>query len=330
MLLRPTILEKCARGPYTSKLLNTSFIRTGSPSSNSILYSVCMAFKYYRMEMESHVERCEKLWKEIKSTLSKTAWTRWSTPFEKVVYILDESLKHFRIQIERDERWEQLYTQETDGMELLEIFWDKHRVYFFELFENWKQKKEEDKEKDEEEMLHRWDEMVYQFIHFCIESLETEMEKKGDPFLKMNLHEKKTVIFRLIGIWKQIREWVLEDLYDQFIQETELDEFSMQFLLPILCDYFKINILIIDADTGKPSVETMKYCLDRPNFLENKHPYLLLLYFPTCHHFESLGKQIKYPHRPLVLSRFLYKKDPFVITYLAYLESQLPDAFRKD
>jgi len=307
------ILDKQAIEPYTCDILNSSFLRTGSMSQHSLLYSICLAFKYYRNKMESEPEMCQSLLDQMMAKIQMDDW------FEKehIHRLLLNYWTQFMDAFEMDTRFSK---EEKESIEFLAFFWKKENQSVSSHFEL-------KFPLSYVECLSMWEEQMYSFLHQCIEHLELEIQEKGDEFSKMSKSHKKKVIFHFIRISKLLLDTILEDHFRTFLQS---DQKGLSILLPYLFESFQINILILNADTGKPSVDCMKY-LDLPYCFDNPNPFIVLLHFPSVDHFECLGKQMKRsPQSPLVLSRFFTKKDPFIITYLAYLESQFPDAFRKD
>lgn len=318
------ILEKRVNESYKSPILNYAFLRTGCPTSNSLLYSICLAFKYYRTEMEKNETNCQLFLQQILSRMTIEEWIS-HTKIENIhEYLLPNWKTYFETMGEKEKvDW---FDEERESIQFLELFLKKESRCFELLY------------KSEflnvmylplDQFYKKWDDVMYKFLLTCIEHLEMEIEKKGDPFSKMTSSHKKKVIFHLLGIWKYFFEEILRNTFQNYIHQYELDGESLEWIVPLLKEFFQINIIIFDSITGKPSLDCMKRFI-KPHMYENQYPYILLLYFSNSQHFESLGKQLKQTNRPLLLSRFFSKKDPFIITSLAYLENQFPDIFRKD
>jgi len=307
------ILEKRAIESYTSDILNSSFLRTGCSSTHSLLYAICLAFKYYRTKIESEEDMCQSLLDQIMSTLQRDQWFEKKSMNSVLWNHWNQYMQNVGDHLEKEKHFSE---EEKESIEFITFFWKKEETLIPSAseFENI----------SFSEFLSTWDEKMYFFLNQCIEHLENEIRQKGDIFSKMSKSHKKKVIFHLIRISKLVLDEIMEKVF-----QTSIHTQDNKLSLPLLCDFFKINILILNAETGKPSIDCMKY-LDMPQCFENRYPFIVLLYFPSSDHFESLGKPIKRVQSPLVLSRFFTKKDPFVITYLAYLESQFPEAFRKD
>ena len=183
----------------------------------------------------------------------------------------------------------------------------------------------------------KWNETIISFLSFGIDQLEQRLPSN---YPKCSDSEKQVAIhhhLQHLGMplfWKiqesafakwtdSIREGALT-LTRQATKDHDDDNSSpvttlLLDVLPILLEQLRVNILVLDGQKdGTPSREWMGQLPP----MNASFPCLLLLYnADQSRRFESLCKKVKYSEHPSFLTRFFDAEDPFVITYLAYLDN---------
>lgn len=312
--------------PYSTNVLNTELIRTGTKTSTGscFFYSLFLPFKHFRdMNEEDKITYIQKKRKELSEKIGMEEWFHIQEGNVAFLQIIEKmrSMIHQIPEILKNEDCQDMlkfYHINDITIDLLFTLLDP-KVVECDILPEWDIciSKQNDKHHLLEDMKKTWHDIYRDKIEISIE----ELEKKLLPEIPKMTYEKKcNVIHKLSQLSFPIFDYVSSQSLLEFKNGiSDIHKWLDVFIFTSVSDFIDldVNILIINYETGKP-YEGMKLLYHEKTF-DNDYPFVVLLYFKDVH-FESLGKKMIIQNKTII-QRFFKKNDPFIITCLTYLEN---------
>lgn len=306
---------------YISKMYPYPLYRFGISNYNgkSFLESIFKVYKTYRdIDENEKNDKINEIYNEIKNSFTINEWFKLG---DLPLNLIQENFKilihKMPVLIVENREILSLYNIDNECIEILFLLMNPD-IFDKEIIPLWSNECKNDKN-NIELLENKWYDVNYKLISDIIENLENKIERDNIP--KMDLEKKTKVIMKLAQICQPILKIMIQKSYESFYNEKieNTNIFPFQYLYILICNYFKLNILIIDRITGKPH-KFMKNIYKIYNF-ENEYSFTFLLYFEKLDHYESLGKKDSYDDNKCKIKRIFKKEDPYVIAYLNYLEN---------
>jgi len=319
------ILNLNENKPFVSKILNTELIRTGSNSSGScFFYAIYTPFKEFRIlneeqKMEYIKQKREDLadqinleeWFSIQN--GNVAFLQIIENMRKIIHVIKELILD-----ESNSKYLTQYNADKLSFEILFTLLDPKEIEN-EILPQWDIECSNKKENEFiESIKNSWYNIYKNKIQKSIDNLEKKLDSN---FPKMDIEKKLKIIQKLSMLSYPIFDFVTSKALSDFKEDIKnpekwLNIFIFNSVLQFL--NMKVNILIIDSETGMP-YEGMKLIYKKDSF-DNNYPFIVILYFKEIH-FETLGKKVTVNNKTII-NRLFKKDDPFIITYLTYLENE--------
>ena len=307
---------------YSTNILNTELVRTGTNSSGScFFYALLLPFKQFRSLGEE--ERLEYITNKRGTLAEKIQMEEWfliqngNVAFLQIIQTMGLMIHTIPSVLKENQDYFKKYDIDGTALEILFTLLNPSLIEK-EILPQW----DLDCTKNSssalflEDIKNNW----YQLYKSKILKAIDDLEKKVDPHIKKMDHEKKAqVVQKLAMLSYPIFDFVTQHALKEFKTEiSDPQKWLNVFTFTSVMDYMdmKVNIIIIDSTTGMP-YEGMKLFYNKEDF-DNENPYAVILYFKDMH-FESLGKKQNLPNNKYVINRLFKKDDPFIITCMTYL-----------
>jgi len=311
--------------PYSTSVLNTELIRTGTDQSGScFFYSLYYPFKDFR-ELPSD-ERKVYIENKRMELANKIQFEEWfliqngNIAFLQIIETMRLIMHSIpKLLLDNQEYFEK-YDVNPVAIDILFTLLNPNLVEQ-EILPQWdmecsKKYQAENEESYLEQIKNTW----YDIYKIKVKKAIDELEKKIDSHVpKMSADKKSKVIQKLSLLSYPIFDFVTSKALSDFKAEiSDPKKWLNVFIFSSVVDYLnlKVNIIILDEETGMP-YEGMKL-LYKKHVFKNDHPFVVILYFKDMH-FESLGKKTTI-NKKTIIQRLFKKDDPFIITCLTYLE----------
>ena len=319
------ILDCNQTKPYSTNVLNTELIRTGTnPSGSCFFYSLYLPFKDFRQL--SNEERMTFITNKRRQLSDKINFDEWfaiqngNIAFLQIIETMRLIIHSIPKLIMENQEYFEKYEINPLAIDILFTLLNPTLIEQ-EILPQWdiecsKSYQENQEESYLEQIKNTWYNIYKSKVKKAIEDLE---KKVDDSIPKMPNEKKSKVIQKLSLLSYPIFDFVTNKSLAEFKAEiADVKKWLNIFIFSSVIDYLslKINIIIIDSETGMP-YEGMKL-LYKKNTFKNDNPFVVILYFKEMH-FESLGKKITVNNKN-VIHRLFKKDDPFIITCLTYLE----------
>lgn len=311
--------------PYSTSVLNTELIRTGTdPSGSCFFYSLYYPFKEFR-EL-SNDERKVYIENKRMELANKIHFEEWfliqngNIAFLQIIETMRVIMHSIpKLLLDNQEYFEK-YDVNPIAIDILFTLLNPNLVEQ-EILPQWdmecsKKYQAENEESYLEQIKNTW----YDIYKIKVKKAIEDLEKKIDSNVpKMSTDKKSKVVQKLSLLSYPIFDFVTSKALSDFKAEiSDTKKWLNVFIFSSVVDYLnlKVNIIILDEQTGMP-YEGMKL-LYKKNVFRNENPFVVILYFKDMH-FESLGKKTVV-NKKTIIQRLFKKDDPFIITCLSYLE----------
>lgn len=319
--------------PFSTNVLNTELVRTGTSIKGScFFYSLYMPFKEFRMLSSSDKE--EYIRRKREDLAAKINYDEWfliqngNLAYLQIIETMRMMIHSIPSILCENQQYLEKYNVDEMAIEILFMLLNPS-VVEKEILPQWDmecsrtviQTISDDKEAFLEQIKNTWFDIYKNKVKRSIDDLE----KRVDPHIQKMSSEKKTkVVQKLSMLSYPIFDFVTSKALSDFKSEIgDVHKWLNVFIFSSVMHRMdlKINVIILDAETGMP-LEGMKLMYDRKKF-DNDYPYVVILYFKE-QHFESLGKKTTINNKT-VINRLFKKDDPFIITCLTYLDSNVDE-----
>jgi hypothetical protein len=334
------ILPLEATEPFSTNVLNTELVRTGTSGEGScFFYSLYMPFKEFRsLSAQDKEEYIRKKREELAAKINYDEWfliQNGNLAYLQIIETMRMMIHSIPSILCENQQYLEKYNVDEMAIEILFMLLNPS-VVEREILPQWDMECSRnvatmtsgtsgDSENDKDAFLEQIKSTWYDIYKTKVKRSIDDLEKRVDPHIqKMTVDKKSKVVQKLSMLSYPIFDFVTSKALSDFKSEiSDVHKWLNVFIFSSVMHRIdlKINVIILDADTGMP-LEGMKLMYNRKKF-DNDYPFVVLLYFKE-QHFESLGKKTTV-NKKTVINRLFKKDDPFIITCLTYLDSSLDE-----
>jgi len=335
------ILPLEATEPFSTNVLNTELVRTGTSGEGScFFYSLYMPFKEFRsLSPQDKEEYIRKKREELAAKINYDEWfliQNGNLAYLQIIETMRMMIHSIPSILCENQQYLEKYNVDEMAIEILFLLLNP-TVVEREILPQWDMecsrsvstmtsgKSVDGQENDKDAFLEQIKSTWYDIYKTKVKRSIDDLEKRVDPHIqKMTVDKKSKVVQKLSMLSYPIFDFVTSKALSDFKSEiSDVHKWLNVFIFSSVMHRIdlKINVIILDADTGMP-LEGMKLMYNRKKF-DNDYPFVVLLYFKE-QHFESLGKKTTV-NKKTVINRLFKKEDPFIITCLTYLDSSVDE-----
>lgn len=321
------ILETNKTQIYSTNVLNTELIRTGTnPSGSCFFYSLYLPFTFFRqLSNEDRMKFIEKKRAELAEKINFDEWfliQNGNIAFLQIIETMRLIIHSIPKLIMENKVYFEKYDINPMAIDILFTLLNPSLIEQ-EILPQWDMECSKNyQEGQEDSYLEQIKNTWYTIYKGKVKKAIDDLEKKVDEHIeKMSTDKKSKVIQKLSLLSYPIFDFVTTKALSDFKAEiSDVEKWLNIFIFSSVITYLdlKVNIIILDSETGMP-YEGMKL-LYKKNTFKNDNPFVVILYFKEMH-FESLGKKINV-NKKTIIQRLFKKDDPFIITCLTYLEEE--------